>query len=328
MAGTPLTAEKRADIAARLAAGQSINRIVREVGTHRATVVRVKSEMDGGRLIEAAPPKATPFASPRLPDPVPAAGGPALPDPHPQSYEPFLMQSDGVVGVIGDTHLPFHDRRTIELFVDECRRRSVAAVLLNGDVLDCHEVSDHEKDRDAPSYVDEIEMGRQFLAWLRSRLPRARIVYKEGNHDYRTERYVFQRAPALAGLTGVNLPAFLQMADYGVEWVADKRVVMVGNLPVIHGHEYPGGGGVNPARWLYLRTGSSCGVNHFHRTSEHHERVLSQKVHGSFSFGCACYLHPKYRPLNQWNHGFAFVEVSAGGWYAVENKRVLDGRAV
>jgi hypothetical protein len=33
-------------------------------------------------------------------------------------------------------------------------------------------------------------------------------------------------------------------------------------------------------------------------------------------------------PLNSWNHGCAFVEVSGDGNFAVENKRVFGGKLV
>ncbi len=82
---------------------------------------------------------------PRLPDPAPEAGGPSLPDALPLSYTPFSLDgTPGMWGVIGDVHLPYHDKQTIELFVAECRRRDVVGVLLNGDVLDSHELSHHQ----------------------------------------------------------------------------------------------------------------------------------------------------------------------------------------
>ncbi len=262
---------------------------------------------------------------PQLPDPSPIAGGPQLPDPLPTSFESFDTQLAGDWLVLGDTHIPYHDKKTIELAVEEARRRNVVGVLLNGDVLDSHEVSDHERDRDALTYLEEIEMGQAFMTWLRSRLPKARIVYKEGNHDARVDRYVIKRAPALAGLEGVNLPSFLKLPTCGVEWVGDKRIVMLGKLPVIHGHEYRGGGGVNPARWLFLRAVTTSMCSHFHRASEHHQRGLSNKLHGVWSLGCACYLYPKWMPLNEWGHGFAIVNVMAGGEFRVSNMRVING---
>jgi predicted phosphodiesterase len=263
-----------------------------------------------------------------LPDPAPIAGGPSLPDPVKQTFEPLDISTPGPWLVLGDVHLPYHDKRTVELAIQEARRRNVVGVLLNGDILDSHEVSDHERDRDALSYFDEIQIGQRFLAWLRSQLPAARIVYKEGNHDDRVQRYVLSRAPALAGIEGLDLPSFLKMRDHGVEWINDKRVIRLGKLHVLHGHEYRGGGGVNPARWLFLRAVSTAMCGHFHRTSEHHQRGLNQKSHGVWSVGCACFLHPRYAPLNEWNHGFAFVTVGQDGGFTVENKRVMGGQVV
>jgi hypothetical protein len=111
--------------------------------------------------------------------------------------------------------------------------------------------------------------------------------------------------------------------------VADKRVVMLGKLPVVHGHEFRGGGGVNPARWLFLRAVSTAMCGHFHRTSEHHEQGLDRRLHGVWSVGCACYLYPSYDPNNKWNHGYALADVQRDGSFRVTNRRILrDGQVV
>lgn len=266
------------------------------------------------------------FMPARLPEPSESAGGPRLPDPVKLDYKPVYIDGPGLWVVLGDVHLPFHDKRTVELAVEYARERNAAGLLLNGDILDSHEVSDHEKDRDALSYADELEVGRQFMAWVRSRLPRTRIVYREGNHEQRVQRYVFQRAPAIAGLEGLNVRSWLNLKDHGIEWVQDKRVVYLGKLATIHGHEYRGGGGVSPARWLMLRAYTSAMCGHFHRASFHGTKGLNPKPIGIWSHGCACYLHPAYAPLNEWTHGFASVELAPDGTFHVENKMVIDGR--
>jgi hypothetical protein len=69
-----------------------------------------------------------------------------------------------------------------------------------------------------------------------------------------------------------------------------------------------------------------CG--HFHRTSEHHERNIRGRAEASWSVGCACDLSPRYAPLTNWNHGFAFVTLETDGSFHVESKRVLDGKVV
>ena len=45
----------------------------------------------------------------------------------------------------------------------------------------------------------------------------------------------------------------------------------------------------------------------------------------TWSTGCLCDLHPDYRPLNNWNHGFAIVEVAKDGTFQVQNKTVING---
>ncbi len=245
-----------------------------------------------------------------------------------KQYTQFTIDTSGIWGIISDIHIPCHDDTTLRLFVAECKRRAVKGVILNGDVLDSHEVSDHDKDPSMPRYAHELELGKRFLQWLRQELPNARIIYKHGNHEERAARYIFRRAPALEGLAGINIRSWLEMESVGVEDLPGKRVIGLGKLHVVHGHEYRGGGGVNPARWLFLRARSVAICGHFHRTSEHHERNIALKFEAAWSLGCACDLHPDYAPLNNWNHGFGFCELSNDGNFAFENKRVFGGKVV
>lgn len=248
-----------------------------------------------------------------------------LPPPAPLTCEPLVIDSAGTWLVLGDVHLPYHDPSTVEAAVAEARRRKAVGVLLNGDILDSHEISTHDRDPSAPRYRAEIECCRQFLAWLRARLPRADILYKEGNHDARLRRYIATRAEALFDLPGVSVPELVGLADIGGHWIADKRTVKLGKLHVLHGHEFRGGGGVNPARWLFLRAVATSLCGHFHRTSEHHERTLAGKTFGVWSVGCACYLSPGYDPNNKWNHGYGIVDVASDGTFHVDNRRLFNG---
>lgn len=264
-----------------------------------------------------------------LPEPAPEAGGSDLPEPVKLTYNPFDLQLIGNWLVLNDVHIPYHDPNTVRSAVEEAVRIRASGVVLNGDILDCHQLSHHYREPDKGRFVDEVEKAKQFLKWLRSRLPAARIVFKEGNHEFRLQRYLAERTPELFGLEGFDLPSVLKLKDYGIEWVQDKRVINVGKLAVVHGHEFRGGGGVNPARWLFLRAVSTALCGHFHRSSEHFEQALDRRLHGVWSVGCACYLYPQYDPQNKWNHGYAIVEVSQGGMFRVVNRRILpDGRVV
>jgi predicted phosphodiesterase len=253
----------------------------------------------------------------------------SLPESAHSGESPFHLDDTGWWWVLSDTHIPNHDRVTLEVGARQAKKRKIKGVLILGDFLDAHEISRHDKDPSATRYVEEIEAGKKCLAWLRGKFPGARIVFKCGNHDARLERYIIEKAPALIGLEGLSLPDLLHLKDHGVEMVNDRRVLALGKLNLIHGHEYRGGSGcVNPARWIYLKARSVVMIGHFHRTSEHHSRNIRGKAEAAWSLGCCCSLSPYWLPINDWNHGFAFVDVHSAGDFFVDNRRVLDGKLV
>ena len=265
---------------------------------------------------------------PRLPEPAIEANTPQLPESKAPPRATVQVNDVGWWLVLGDCHLPMHDKGTIEAAVKEAREKQVVGVLLNGDLMDMFAISPFFRIPSKETFAEEIETGRQFLAWLRSRLPRARFILREGNHEFRLTRYIAERAAELFDLSEIHLPALLHLEKYGVEWVQDKRKVMLGKLTTLHGHELRKGEGVNPARLAFLRTTATVLVGHHHRTSEHHQRSLDDKFIAAWSVGCACHLHPDYDPYGQSNHGYAMVEIQKDGWFSVHNRRVIDGRAV
>ena len=267
-------------------------------------------------------------AAPEMPDPSPEANGIFLPQSQAVEQTAVHINEPGWYLVFGDQHLPMHDRGTIEAAVKEAKDKNVVGVLINGDLMDMFVISPFFRVPSKDTFVEEIEVGRQFLTWLRARLPKAQFWYRQGNHEFRLTRYIAERAAALFDLPEVHLPALLRLKDFGVEWVQDKRKVMLGKLTTLHGHELRKGEGVNPARLAFLRTTATVLVSHHHRTSEHHQRSLDDKFIAAWSVGCACSLHPDYDPFGQSNHGYAMVHVGDDGWFSVHNRRVINGRVV
>lgn len=247
-----------------------------------------------------------------------------------RSSKPFSLQTPGWWLVISDLHIPYHDCTVIDLALKEATKHKAVGILINGDMLDSHELSTFDKSPEDPRYVDEIQACRQTLRYFRQRLPKARIIFKDGNHEERLYTYLWRRAPALFGLEEMTLPTLLQLDRVDAEHVGERRVIRLGRLNVIHGHEYRPAimSPVNPARGLFLRAKSVALAGHWHQTSEHHEPTIRQKPQGAWSIGCACGLMPAYMPLNKWNHGFAMVKVGKGGSFEVRNLRVLDGTVV
>lgn len=248
-----------------------------------------------------------------------------LPQSWAEDYPPYRVDESGRVLILSDIHIPFHVPRVLEAAVNAGRDEGARTVILNGDVLDCHAVSRYPHDGTALTYRQELEYGRQFLAWLRQRMPKARIVFKDGNHDERLEKYVLANAPALFGVEDVTLASLLRLKELGIEHVGDQRVIHLGKLRVIHGHEYGGGvsAPVNPARWLMTRARKPAVMGHMHQRSEHAESDIDGTQIVTWSTGCLCGLNPKYRRLSaRWNHGYCMVDVAKDGTFELDNRAI------
>jgi hypothetical protein len=135
------------------------------------------------------------------------------------------------------------------------------------------------------------------------------------------------KCPELLGIPDFDWSSIFSLDEQGIELVDGKRPTRLGKLNVIHGHEYRFqiSNPVNPARGFFLRAKSHVLGGHFHQTSSHSEKSIENKVVTTFSTGCLSNLHPEYRPLNNWNSGFAFVQVEANGAFHVDNLRIIDG---
>lgn len=219
MAAHPISRRKHAQVLKLAADGLSLRRIGKKVGIDSTTAMKY------ARLPLAGEPG--PVAS--------------LPKSWAEDYPPFVIDAPARVLLLSDIHIPFHDAGAIEAVVEFGKQAGVNTVLLNGDTLDCHTVSRYDHDGSKLTYVEEVEAGRQFLRYLRGRFTKARIVFKDGNHEERLDKYILSRAPALFGLEDCTIASLIGLAAVGAEHVRDQRVIHAGQLRVIHGHEYGSG---------------------------------------------------------------------------------------
>lgn len=256
-----------------------------------------------------------------------------LPDSDEVEYIPFILPSEcSRVLYLTDVHVPYHSIAALTSAIQYGIDSKADTVFIGGDFLDFYSLSTFERDPRKRGFADELEMGRRVLRILRSKFPDAAIFYQVGNHEERFERYMRVKAPELLSVDEFRIDKLLDFESLGVQLISDKRVAKAGKLNIVHGHEFGRGGAsssVNPARGLYNRSKTSTICGHHHQTSEHTERNLNGEIVTTWSCGCLCELSPEYMPINRWNHGFAFIEIDhESGWFAVYNKRILDGSVV
>jgi predicted phosphodiesterase len=235
-----------------------------------------------------------------------------LPESHTKTRNQFTFPSGCMrLGVFGDVHIPFHDNIALETMFDKFEEENVDSIFINGDLLDFYQLSFHEKDPRVVHFKDEIEAGKEFLAYIRDRFPDIPIYYITGNHENRFERYLRIKASELLDMDEFRLDVILQVAAHRIEFIPFRSKVVFGDYTIEHGDKIPGAGGVVPARTLLMRLKSNSIVNHFHKSSESSQRVYGPGEPTSikaYSLGCMCDLAPEYMEINEWNHGFAILK--------------------
>jgi len=261
----------------------------------------------------------------------PRVSVPKMPESVAEMYTPYEIPG-GLKSalILADVHIPYHDKNAVELAVIAGKAHGVDCVVLDGDIWDMHTLSRYCKDPRARNFKSERDDVIAFLAYLRYKLPRAKIIYKQGNHERRYEDYLMLRAAEIYGCEEYQIPTLLKLGESGIDWVADKRIIKYDKLNILHGDEFQTGmiSPVNPARGAFLRTKDITLVAHSHRTSEHTETTIGEKIITCWSVGCLCYLHPAYNPNNNWNHGYAVVEFSGADDWHIRNHRIYGGRTL
>ena len=243
--------------------------------------------------------------------------------------ETFRIDGKHRILVLSDIHFPHHDEKALAAAITYGRKINPTIVYLNGDTVENYALSRWEPDPRKRDLAEEIALARQGLKWLRERFKKARIVFKHGNHEARSEDYLKRKAPELLGVEDFQLSRLLRFAELGIEEVELLQVAKFGKLNVIHGHELPKGisNPVNAARGMFLRLSETSMCGHFHQTSQHTEaRGIKKEVVSCWTTGCLCGLQPDYAIINKWNHGFATVETDATGDFEVSNLKIIGGK--
>lgn len=243
-------------------------------------------------------------------------------------WKPHVIDTAGRWLVMSDIHVPWHDDEAIRACIKEARSRTIKGIILNGDTSDGYALSRWEKDPRKRRYAEEVKTHNELLAHLRQQFPKARLVYKYGNHDERFDAYLQVKAADLLDIPQFQYEEVMGLNEHGFECVKDKRVMLLGKLAVLHGHEYANTpfGPVNPARGLFMKAIESAMCGHLHRSSQHSEPTLTGHLISTWSTGCLCQMHPEYAAINKWNQGAAFVEIDNHGAYDVDNLRWYKGK--
>jgi predicted phosphodiesterase len=171
----------------------------------------------------------------------------------PVECEPVMI-SDDVIGIIGDTHIPYEHKGYLQFCKDTFDRYGVTRVIHIGDLIDNHALSFHDSE---PSLVGANGERERALAALQpwyEAFPN--LTWIRGNHDLMANRKALK--------LGIDPEVYLRpiCEVYGMPkgWHIEERVIINGVI-YHHGETAMGVNGFrNDAKQRMMN--SACGHNH------------------------------------------------------------------
>ena len=238
------------------------------------------------------------------------------------------------VGLLYDMHWPYHDVFAYGAAVTHLKnlKPKINRLVLGGDAVDFYKISFWKSDPERMPFKQEVMADRRLLKDLRSIFPRIPIDYLEGNHEQRLFRHTLEKVPDLAwnnkiedvlhlGARNINYISNIERMAKGLE------PYKLGKLYVLHGHEKKVSyGAINLARLFYLKCKDNVIAGHHHRPDKSLVRTISGQFEAAFTVGTLGQLSEQYQPINDWCHGFAYVDVEECGDFNVHNRVIINGK--
>lgn len=246
-----------------------------------------------------------------------------------RNHEPVRITNRRVL-VLPDVHFPHHCPDSLAIAMEHGKKKGVDALVFSGDQLDFHKISRFTKEPDHMSPWEECEIAKDYFRLTQREFSGADKYFMEGNHDARLRHYLWTQAKELSDIPSLELKELLELDGFGIEYVDEDRLVMLGELALTHGHMLPMGPFTpnNPAATVYNKTKTSTMTGHFHKKSEYSAGNLQDRRHTVWTMGCLCNRRPRYSPFAyvNWVNGFAIVEVDSDGLFTVFNHSIIDGK--
>ena len=226
--------------------------------------------------------------------------------------------------IISDLHIPFEDKRAVEVMLKIHQHVRPEMVIINGDMLDFKELSNFVRDKlaDRPikdSISDAIEVIKKLQRY-------STVVYHEGNHEIRLQNYLFARAPELEYFIKFNelINNKLKTEIEFVEMVGKDSMAKYFNDQLLVGHfnrisRYS----AYTAKMLVEDYKVSVVQGHTHRLGTYYTTGANCTYQGHES-GCLCNIHPEYTHSPNWQQGFLIAYDAAN----IETVNIHDGRAL
>ena len=205
--------------------------------------------------------------------------------------------------LLNDIHVPYHDEETLQAVKRGVRSLKPDILLLGGDVADFYNVSSFNKDPSREhNLYDEVTEVKEFLKDISTKWNAKKVIYLNGNHEERLQRYIDNNAPDLYWVEGLKLENILDLDNFNIEFIKERYWTHKG---VIYSH-------LNKALKWGGSSAKNIGLDYNMSVVHTHTHRIGHTRHGDRDFydnGCLCKLEADYiaGPV-MWNQAFMIVD--------------------
>lgn len=247
----------------------------------------------------------------------------------PAQREPML---DALL-VVPDSHHPYQDARAWRLMLQVGRALRPRYLVCVGDLLDNYAVSAHSRDPRRRTNLEwEIEAANGALDELDA-LGAEHRMFCAGNHEYRLDRYLQDKAPELFNM--VRLEQLLKLRERGWQVVPYREHGKIGKMAFTHEV-----GNCGPAAHIKARETmqGNVAIGHTHRLAVHYASNGQGEAHVGAMLGHLLdlsqvdYMHRIQMRHWQLGFGVGYVERETGVVHLqpipiIDYRCVVAGRA-
>lgn len=231
--------------------------------------------------------------------------------------------------IIPDCHIPNHDLRAFGVMLRVAMALKPKHLVILGDFADGETLSAHPATKPGElSFEAEVAGVQQCLDQLDA-LGATNKVYIEGNHEFRLDRYLMERAPQM--FYSIKWQNILKLHERGWQWVPYRKSVRVGKMNFTHD---TGNAGMNAHRTSAQAFGGSAAIGHTHRMAYEVKGRFEGTPYLAAMFGwlgdaekAASYMHEA--KASDWVHGFGVFHLEPDtGIMHVQPVPIVHGKCV
>jgi predicted phosphodiesterase len=236
--------------------------------------------------------------------------------------------------ITSDYHIPFLDESSYELMKYVAKEYKPDKFIINGDFVDFYTISkfDQNPERKHTLQDERVEAQRR-LYDLRKSLPKADIIYIEGNHETRLQKYLWAHKE-LYSLPELNLQNFLGLKEAGIKfigvdndyWKQTSGHYVIGDMVISHGDNRTNGfatsqySGYSAKNSMY-KMNKSILMGHTHRLAlVYHSTPFADLV--GIEGGCLC----QDNGTANWQKGFITFETDNKETFNHKIYRIKDNK--